>query len=98
MKHSFQRNWVGLCVALAFAAIWLSCGIENGKANTFGVTLRPPFNNAADGSTYRITSYFDHYYPNYTGDPDAPNITVYTGETVTQGNPYEYRDSFVCCR
>ena len=35
--------------------------------------------------------YFDHYYPNYTLDPDDPNITIYTGETVVQGNPYEYR-------
>lgn len=91
MKHSSQRKWLGLSLALIFTAVWLFFGKVNGEANAFGGTLRPPFNDAADGSTYRITSYFDHYYPNYASDPDQPNITVYTGETVEQGNPYEYR-------
>lgn len=75
-----------------FSSLWIFFGKEKGEeVLAFGVTLRPPFNDAANGSTYRITSYFDHYYPNYTGDPDDPNITVYTGETVVQGNPYGYR-------
>lgn len=91
MTHSFRRKWIGLFLALVFTSLWLFFGKENGEVKAFGVTLRPPFNDAADGSTYRITSYFDHYYPNYTGDPDNPNITVYTGETVVQGYPYEYR-------
>lgn len=51
------------------------------------VIFRPPYNEAADGSTYRITSYFDHQLPDYTSDA---NITLYTGETFPDRNPYHY--------
>jgi murein DD-endopeptidase MepM/ murein hydrolase activator NlpD len=50
-----------------------------------GISLRPPF----DG-TYRLTSFFDHYYPNYAADPDG-RITIYTGENVANCSPHCYR-------
>lgn len=49
-----------------------------------GIVLRPPF----DG-VYRLTSYFDHYMPNYDDDPDG-DVTIYTGETTDTCEPYCY--------
>lgn len=56
-----------------------------GVAAAAGVSLRPPF----DG-TYRLTTFFDHYYPNYAADPDG-QITIYTGENVADCSPHCYR-------
>lgn len=47
-----------------------------------GVPLRPPF----DG-TYRLTSFFDHNYPNYGHDNE---VTIYTGESVANCSPHCY--------
>jgi len=44
--------------------------------------LREPFNGSP-----RITSYFDHRYPNYAADGQ---ITIYTGETTSSCAPYCY--------
>ncbi len=49
------------------------------------ISLRPPF-----AGTYRLTSFFDHYYPNYAADPDG-RVTVYTGENVADCSPHCYR-------
>lgn len=58
MTHSFRRRWKGIFLTLVFISLLIFFGKENGEVKAFGVTLRPPFNDAADGSTYRITSYF----------------------------------------
>ncbi len=50
-----------------------------------GLRLRPPFTG-----TYRMTAYFDHYFPLYGSDPDG-RVTVYTGENVANCSPYCYR-------
>ena len=50
-----------------------------------GFRIRPPFSG-----TYRMTAYFDHYFPNYSADPDG-RVTVYTGENVANCSPYCYR-------
>ncbi|MBN1812463.1 MAG: peptidoglycan DD-metalloendopeptidase family protein [Anaerolineae bacterium] len=47
--------------------------------------LRPPFNG-----TYRLNTYFDHYEPTFTSDPDG-DVTLYTGETTGNCDPYCYR-------
>lgn len=47
-----------------------------------GISLRPPF----DG-TYRLTSFFDHNYPNYGHDNE---VTIYTGESVANCSPHCY--------
>lgn len=47
-----------------------------------GAWLQPPY----DG-TYRLTAFFDHHYPNYGNDNQ---ITIYTGEAVTDCSPHCY--------
>jgi murein DD-endopeptidase MepM/ murein hydrolase activator NlpD len=47
-----------------------------------GIVLRPPFNG-----TYRITSFFDHKFPNYSKDG---KVTIYTGESVWDCSPHCY--------
>lgn len=49
---------------------------------TGSVLLRPPFSG-----TYPLTSFFDHRYPNYVKDNE---ITIYTGESVTNCSPHCY--------
>jgi len=44
--------------------------------------LRPPH-----GGTYRLTTFFDHHYPNYAQDDE---ITIYTGESVANCSPHCY--------
>ena len=75
--------WVSrVCVLFAYIALLsLSVGVSHVMAGS-GIALRPPF----DG-TYRLTSYFDHYYPNYLEDNE---ITIYTGESVSDCSPYCY--------
>jgi len=46
------------------------------------ISLRPPYNG-----TYRLTSFFDHNYPNYGDDNE---ITIYTGESVADCSPHCY--------
>ena len=46
------------------------------------ISLRPPYNG-----TYRLTSFFDHNYPNYGTDNE---ITIYTGESVADCSPHCY--------
>ncbi len=58
---------------------------SSGAAAAGSISLRPPF-----AGTYRLTSFFDHYYPNYTADPDG-RITIYTGENVANCSPHCYR-------
>ena len=48
-----------------------------------GISLRPPF----DG-TYRLTSFFDHHYPNYGADNE---MTIYDGESVADCSPHCYQ-------
>jgi len=50
-----------------------------------GLQISPPFSG-----TYRMTAYFDHYFPRYTSDPDG-RVTVYTGENTATCAPYCYR-------
>ncbi len=58
---------------------------SSGVVAAGGIPLRPPF-----VGTYRLASFFDHYYPNYTADPDG-RITIYTGENVADCSPHCYR-------
>lgn len=47
-----------------------------------GISLRPPFDGA-----YRLTTFFDHNYPNYGHDNE---VTIYTGESVADCSPHCY--------
>lgn len=64
-----------LCVVVA--------GVHSSNVAAAGrILLRPPYN-----STYRLTSFFDHNYPNYGNDNE---ITIYTGESVADCSPHCY--------
>lgn len=51
-------------------------------ATAGGFSLRPPYIG-----TYRLTTFFDHRYPNYVQDNE---ITIYTGESVADCSPHCY--------
>lgn len=96
---SFQRKWRNAVVLFSIVALSLFfLGVTQEQVQGEAIILRPPFNYLPDGSTFRVTSYFDHHNPNYASDPDKPNITVYTGETTSAPDettdydkPYSYR-------
>jgi murein DD-endopeptidase MepM/ murein hydrolase activator NlpD len=75
-RRNSLRMLVVLCAALAHGAP------AQGQQ---GLRISPPFSG-----TYRLTAYFDHYFPNYAADPDG-RVTVYTGEQVANCSPYCYR-------
>jgi len=69
---------IGLSVILA-----LVVGLHAATvAKAGGISLRPPYTG-----TYRLTSFFDHHYPNYGHDNE---ITIYTGESVADCSPHCY--------
>ncbi|MBI5564583.1 MAG: peptidoglycan DD-metalloendopeptidase family protein [Chloroflexi bacterium] len=47
-----------------------------------GIVLRPPYNG-----TYRVTTFFDHHYPDYGEDNE---VTIYTGEQTADCSPHCY--------
>lgn len=49
-----------------------------------GIQIRPPFYG-----TYRMISFFDHFYPNYS-DFDT-EVTIYNGDISPNEDPYFYR-------
>ena len=73
--------WNFLCIFLLVVASVTTLTSPQ-EVEAAGVALRPPF----DG-TYRLTSFFDHHYPNYGHDNE---ITIYTGESVPDCNPHCY--------
>ncbi|MBN2005532.1 MAG: M23 family metallopeptidase [Anaerolineae bacterium] len=70
------------------AGLWLSALLAMPAAPVMaggGIVLRPPFDGIC-----RLTTYFDHYTPIYSSDPDG-DVTIYTGETTDNCEPYCYR-------
>ncbi len=72
-------------IGFIMALLVISFSIEHVSGAMGGIGLRPPFNG-----TYRLTSFFDHYYPQYASDPDGL-VTIYTGEKVANCSPHCYR-------
>lgn len=66
---------IGLIVGLLAMSIYRPVEAQ-------GLFLRPPFD-----STFRLTSFFDHSFPNY-GDDNQ--MTIYTGESVVDCSPHCY--------
>lgn len=66
-------------LALLFLAISL---YSANNATAGSISLRPPYQG-----TYRLNMFFDHHFPNYADDNE---ITIYTGESVTDGDPHRY--------
>ncbi len=64
------------------AVMLFPSGAHPQQVKAAGIALRPPF----DG-TYRLTTFFDHHYPDYGDDNE---ITIYTGESVGDCNPHCY--------
>ena len=83
MRHWCSSIWTCLCTLVVTLAFLFGTGLfRPSQVSAAAVTLRPPFNG-----TYRLTSFFDHNYPNYVDDNE---ITIYTGESVTDFNPHSY--------
>jgi hypothetical protein len=76
-------RWRGSLSALLALGAALTSGASAQGQQTLRIS--PPFSG-----TYRLTAYFDHYFPNYASDPDG-RVTVYTGENVASCAPYCYR-------
>lgn len=68
---------------LIIAVILLASLFTLNVAEANGVRIRPPYNGQ-----YPLTSFFDHYYPNY-GTTDG--VTIYTGESVSNCSPHCYQ-------
>lgn len=85
MFRSLCSRSTTIGVALLLFLLLIASAHAPGIAAAGSISLRPPFNG-----TYRLTSFFDHYYPNYTADPDG-RITIYTGENVADCSPHCYR-------
>lgn len=84
-RRSFCSRSTTIGAALLLFLVLIASAYAPGIAAAGSITLRPPFNG-----TYRLTSFFDHYYPNYAADPDG-RITIYTGENVANCSPHCYR-------
>jgi len=76
MFRSLCSRSTTIGVALLLFLLLIASAHAPGIAAAGSISLRPPFNG-----TYRLTSFFDHYYPNYAAGPDG-RITIYTGENV----------------
>lgn len=77
---AFHSRLLGIgFLASLFLAI-SSYGINSATAGS--ISLRPPYQG-----TYRLNMFFDHHFPNYADDSE---ITIYTGESVTDGDPHRY--------
>ncbi len=74
-------------IIILLFSLFLSGLVENQTARAGTFFLRPPFNTNANGSTNRLTSYFDHQQPNYGTDTQ---MVIYNGENVADGDPYGY--------
>jgi murein DD-endopeptidase MepM/ murein hydrolase activator NlpD len=70
---------IGAIVILLGLVVW----VNPSKVAAQSIILRPPY----DG-TYRLTSFFDHSYPNYGEDNQ---ITIYTSEAVLDCSPHCYQ-------
>lgn len=76
----------GLARFLLALMVTLPVGLfDFSKAGAASVALRPPFNG-----TYRLTSFFDHYYPNANRTSPDNQVTIYTGEKTPDCRPHCY--------
>jgi hypothetical protein len=80
----------GLAFKVAlFSTLLLTCLLtKTSVVNSSILIIRPPFNIEPNGSSYRLTSYFDHAYPDY-GQYDG--VTIYDGENSANFSPYSYQ-------
>jgi murein DD-endopeptidase MepM/ murein hydrolase activator NlpD len=85
LRRIFCLGLTAIGIALLLSVVLIIGWHSSGVVAAGGISLRPPF-----AGTYRLTSFFDHYYPNYTADPDG-RITIYTGENVADCSPHCYR-------
>jgi len=76
--HRFAFRLVFILIFLT--GKWL---VDVSNANANGATLRPPYNGQ-----HPLTSFFDHYYPNYGSDD---GVNIYTGESVSDCSPHCYQ-------
>ncbi|MHC1731377.1 MAG: M23 family metallopeptidase [Bacteroidales bacterium] len=84
-RHISLRRILILCL---FTLIILAGTNSRSSAQFNRITLRPPFLIQSNGSSYPITSYYDHVYPNYVRTDGQ--VTPYTGETRDAGLPFDY--------
>jgi hypothetical protein len=82
-----KRLKIGLFLICSFffAIVGILSISKIGIAKNFAI--QPPFIEGQNGSSYRMTSYFDHNHPNYVDDDE---ITIYNGESTPDGVPYSY--------
>ncbi|MGC8960802.1 MAG: M23 family metallopeptidase, partial [Chloroflexia bacterium] len=76
--------WNFLCIFL-LAVVSVTLLASSQEVQAAGVALQPPFN-----STYRLTSFFDHYYPNGNRTSPDNETTIYTGEKTPDCQPHCY--------
>lgn len=81
MKISLLKVFIRCISIVGVILTTLYLDNENGFAQS-SFTIRPPFTG-----TYRLTSYFDHHYPNYQEDGF---VTIFNGDTKPDSDPYCY--------
>lgn len=81
MKTSLLKVFIRCISIVGVILTTLYLDNENGFAQS-SFTIRPPFTG-----TYRLTSYFDHHYPNYQEDGF---VTIFNGDTKPDSDPYCY--------
>jgi hypothetical protein len=70
-------------LAIVIVLIFGDLFIGAGHVMAGGISLRPPY----DGQ-YQLTSFFDHYYPNYS---TTNGVVIYDGENVDSCSPHCYQ-------
>ena len=80
MDHlQINSSRLAIVIVLLFGDLFIGVG----HVMASGISLRPPY----DGQ-YPLTSFFDHYYPNYSS---TDGVVIYDGENVNSCSPHCYQ-------
>jgi murein DD-endopeptidase MepM/ murein hydrolase activator NlpD len=83
MNNMHENRKTSFSIATVLTIFLLVCFINSKVAQASEINLRPPY----DGQ-HPLTSFFDHYYPNYG---TTNGVTIYTGDSVNNCNPHCYQ-------